>query len=142
MFTRDDIIAEARTWLGTPWHHQASVKGAGCDCIGFIRGVAEPFLAKVDIPLDYTPTWHLYRAEPRMYLGFKTVAEEIAPADVLPADILLFGAGKGPAHHCAFLTPGGGLIHCYQEAGRVVEQAFSDFWRPKLRHAFRFPNLL
>ncbi len=141
MFTRDDVIAEARTWLGTPWHHQASVKGVGCDCIGFIRGVAEPFLGKVDIPLDYTPTWHLYRAEPRMYLGFKAVAEEIDPADAIPSDILLFGAGKGPAHHCALLTPEGGLIHCYQEAGRVVEHAFSDGWQSKLRHAFRLPGI-
>jgi cell wall-associated NlpC family hydrolase len=33
-FTREAVIAEARTWLGTPWHHQASLKGVGCDCIG------------------------------------------------------------------------------------------------------------
>ena len=48
------------------------------------------------IPLDYPETWHLYRAEPRMYLGFKEHCEEIAPKDALSADILLFGAGKGP----------------------------------------------
>ncbi len=138
-FTREDVIAEARTWLGTPWHHQAAVKGAGCDCIGFVRGVAEAFVGPVPIALDYTPTWHLYRAEPRMYLGFKERCEEIDPDDALPGDILLFGAGKGPAHHCAFLAPGDGLIHCYQEAGRVVEHGFSPTWRPRVRHAFRFP---
>jgi cell wall-associated NlpC family hydrolase len=33
------IIAEARTWIGTPWRHQAYQKGVGCDCAGLIRGV-------------------------------------------------------------------------------------------------------
>ncbi len=86
-FTPDDVIAEARTWLGTPWHHQASVKGVGCDCIGFVRGVAEKFVGRVPLALDYTPTWHLYRAEPRMYLGFKQHCEEIATNDARAADI-------------------------------------------------------
>ena len=141
MFTRDAVIAEARSWLGTPWHHQASLKGVGCDCIGFVRGVALPFVGEVTIPLDYPETWHLYRAEPRMYLGFKAHAHEIDVTDVLPGDILLFGAGKGPAHHCAYVAPGDGLIHCYREAGKVVEHGFSPWWRAKLRHAFRVPGI-
>ena len=37
--TRMDAVAEARAWLDTPFHHQASIKGAGCDCIGLIKGV-------------------------------------------------------------------------------------------------------
>jgi NlpC/P60 family putative phage cell wall peptidase len=117
------------------------VKGVGCDCIGFVRGVAEAFVGPVPLALDYTPTWHLYRAEPRMYLGFKARAEDIDPANALPGDILLFGAGKGPAHHCAYVTPSGGLIHCYREAGKVVEHGFSPWWRAKLRHAFRMPGI-
>jgi NlpC/P60 family putative phage cell wall peptidase len=28
-----------RGWVGTPYHHQASVKVVGCDCLGLIRGV-------------------------------------------------------------------------------------------------------
>ena len=36
---RDDIVAAARSWLGTPYRHQMSLKGEGCDCIGLIRGV-------------------------------------------------------------------------------------------------------
>ena len=136
-FTRDDVIAEARSWLGTPWHHQASVKGVGCDCIGFVRGVAERFLGPISIELDYAPTWHLYRADPRMYEGFRALADEIGPAEADAADILLFGVGKGPAHHCAYVAPEGGLIHCYREAGRVVEHALSPDWRARVRHGFR-----
>ena len=32
-------LAEARRWIGTPYQHQASVLGAGCDCLGVLRGV-------------------------------------------------------------------------------------------------------
>ena len=39
MVSRIKAVREARTWLDTPFHHQASVKGAGCDCIGLIKGV-------------------------------------------------------------------------------------------------------
>ena len=35
----DQVIAAARLWLGTPYVHQASVLGAGCDCLGLARGV-------------------------------------------------------------------------------------------------------
>jgi hypothetical protein len=89
MFSREAVIAEARSWLGTPWHHQASLKGVGRDCIGFVRGVALPFVSEVAIPLDYPETWHLYRAEPRMYLGFKERCDEIEPADALAGDVRL-----------------------------------------------------
>jgi NlpC/P60 family putative phage cell wall peptidase len=37
--TRTTIVAEARSWIGTPYRHQASLKGVGCDCLGLVRGV-------------------------------------------------------------------------------------------------------
>ncbi|MEO0498605.1 MAG: peptidase P60 [Pseudomonadota bacterium] len=36
---RHAIVASAVTWLGTPYRHQASLKGVGCDCLGLVRGV-------------------------------------------------------------------------------------------------------
>lgn len=38
--TRAAVVAEARTWIGTPYHHQARVKGVGVDCAGVLIGVA------------------------------------------------------------------------------------------------------
>ena len=35
------IIAAAKEWRGTPYHHQQSQKGVGCDCLGLVRGVYE-----------------------------------------------------------------------------------------------------
>jgi hypothetical protein len=37
--------------------------------------------------------------------------------------------------------PDGRIIHCYREAGAVVEQDLTDWWRRKLRHAFRVPGI-
>ena len=33
------VIAAARAWIGTPYHDQASLRGAGCDCLGLARGI-------------------------------------------------------------------------------------------------------
>jgi hypothetical protein len=76
-FTRAALIAEARTWIGTPWHHQAAVKGAGCDCIGFVRGAAEPFIGAITQPMNYAATWPLYRAEERLRDEMAAHATEI-----------------------------------------------------------------
>ena len=46
LITRAAIVAEARSWLGTPYHHQASRKGAGADCLGLVRGVWRTFLGE------------------------------------------------------------------------------------------------
>ena len=35
----EEIVAAARSWIGTPYRHQASLKGVGCDCLGLVRGV-------------------------------------------------------------------------------------------------------
>ena len=35
----DAVLAEALSWVGTPYRHQGSTKGVACDCLGLIRGV-------------------------------------------------------------------------------------------------------
>ena len=39
MLIRRDVIHAARGWIGTPYHHQASARGVGTDCLGLLRGV-------------------------------------------------------------------------------------------------------
>jgi cell wall-associated NlpC family hydrolase len=40
MSSSASVVAEARTWLGTPFHHQARLKSVGVDCIGLVIGVS------------------------------------------------------------------------------------------------------
>jgi NlpC/P60 family putative phage cell wall peptidase len=58
MVTRESIVKAARGWLGTPYHHQASVKGIGTDCLGLIRGLwRELYGPEPETMPAYTRDW-------------------------------------------------------------------------------------
>ena len=84
---RTAVLDEARSWLGTPYHHRACVKGAGVDCAQILIAVyANAGLIQAFDTGDYPPDWMLHREEER-YLGFvldhaHEVAEQIGRAHV------------------------------------------------------------
>jgi NlpC/P60 family putative phage cell wall peptidase len=143
---RNDIIAAARSWLGTPYVHQASAKGAGTDCLGLIRGVwRELYGEEPEIPPPYGPDWNERawargaRQEPllaaaRRHLAPRAIGEEA------PGDVLVFRVVRdGPAKHCGIMTEEARFIHAY--AGRaVVESWLSRWWRERLAGVFVFPG--
>ncbi|EDX80363.1 putative phage cell wall peptidase, NlpC/P60 family [Brevundimonas sp. BAL3] len=140
MIRRADVITEARTWIGTPYHHQASLKGVGCDCLGLLRGVWREIVGEEpEAPPAYTRDW----AEA---LGRETLAEaagrHLTPLDVTqarPGDVVLFALSDAtPAKHCAILTAPGRMIHAI-ETYAVAEVALGPWWRRRLRYAFAFP---
>lgn len=52
------IVATARGWIGTPYLHQASVRAAGADCLGLIRGVwREVIRAEPESIPAYSQDW-------------------------------------------------------------------------------------
>lgn len=56
--TREAIVAEARAWIGTPYRHQASLKGIGCDCLGLVRGVWRNCIGdEPEVPPPYASDW-------------------------------------------------------------------------------------
>ena len=67
---RKAVIAEAETWLGTPYHHMARVKGVGCDCLTLLAAVyySAEVIPAIDIPY-YPPDWHLHRTAERYLDG-------------------------------------------------------------------------
>jgi len=115
---RHDIIEEARTWLGTPWHHAARIKGVGVDCVNFIVGVYSACGLMPAITLDYYPRdWNLHRDEPRFIRGLKEYADEIDSP--LKGDIVMFNFGRHAAHGAIFIEDGL-IIHSYLKDGRVT----------------------
>lgn len=58
------IVEEARSWLGTPFHHHARVKGAGVDCINFPAAVYSAVLGQ---PFDVHSTWKRVTGEQESY---------------------------------------------------------------------------
>jgi NlpC/P60 family putative phage cell wall peptidase len=142
MSTRDAVIAEARAWIGTPYHHQAAIKGVGCDCLGLVRGVWRAvYGADPEQPPAYSRDW----AET---LRRETLAEaagrHMIPAAlnvVQPGDLLLFAiSADAPAKHCAILVAADRMVHAV-ESHPVAEVALVPWWESRLRFAFRFPEI-
>ncbi|MDX2236291.1 MAG: peptidase P60, partial [Hyphomonadaceae bacterium] len=89
--SRRAILAEARTWLGTPYQHQASVKGAGCDCLGFVRGVWRAIYGpEPETPPPYTPDWAEAGGAETLYAAAQRSLREVALDAMQPGDVLLF----------------------------------------------------
>jgi NlpC/P60 family putative phage cell wall peptidase len=136
-----DVVTVARGWIGTPYVHQASVKGAGCDCLGLLRGVWRELRgAEAEAPPPYSPDWAEARGKETLREALARHLNEIAPRDAAPGDVVLFRmVARGPAKHCAIVGEKDGaltLIHARQNK-RVSEEAFAPAWRRKLAFAFR-----
>ncbi|SFK79393.1 NlpC/P60 family protein [Methylorubrum salsuginis] len=143
----DRIVAEARAWAGTPYRHQASLRGVGCDCLGLLRGVWRGVLGpEPEEAPPYAASW----AEPAE--GDDPLAaaarRHLVPVPTpLPAyvpqagDVLLFAFRANlPAKHCAIATGPAAMIHAHDGAA-VTEVALTPWWRRHLAYAFRFPGL-
>lgn len=116
---RAAVVAEAETWLGTPFHHQGRVKGAGVDCAMLLAEVYERcgLIAPVD-PGYYPPDWHLHRDAERYLDRLLLYARELEQPP-LPGDACVFRFGRTFSHG-AIVTAWPRLIHAYWAAGRVV----------------------
>ena len=134
----DIIVAEARSWVGTPYRHQASLKGVGCDCLGLLRGVWRAVVgAEPEFPPPYAPDW----AEAGRDSLMEAARRHLVPLeDVEPGCVLLFRWRDGlPAKHCAIATSRGTMIHAHDGAC-VAEVAFRPWWQRHLAGVFVFPE--
>lgn len=136
---RDQIVAEARTYLGVPFVHQGRGT-AGIDCAGVVIKCAHALgLSSFDI--------RSYRRVPdgkEMLRLCREQMVEIDPATVRPGDVLLFRGDFRPRHLAIVGDhPCGGLsiIHAHYESGKVVEFTLDHSWRSKIVAAFRLPGV-
>lgn len=123
---RGALIAEARKWIGTPYHSCADVRGAGVDCgMLLVRVFVDAGLCAPFDPRPYAEDWHLHRSEEK-YLNFvegrlKEVREP------KPGDVVVFRYGRCYSHG-AIITKAVPLtiIHAFQPAGMVFEEEVSS----------------
>lgn len=141
--SRQDIVDEARHWLGTPYVHQASVQGAGTDCLGLLRGVWRSLVGQEPeaVPV-YSLDWSEPQGEERMWAAARRHLIEKPFADVAAGDVLLFRMrDSGVAKHLGIVSDTGDVprfIHAYSGYG-VVENALSAPWRRRVVACFAFP---
>jgi len=119
---RAAVVKEAESWIGTPFHHAARIKGAGTDCLMLLAEVYERagVAPHVDPPF-YVPDWHLHRDAERYLEGLTRYAREIADPP-LPGDIALFRFGRTFSHG-AIVAEWPRLIHAYWSIGVVQGDA-------------------
>lgn len=136
---RTTIIAEARSWIGTPYHHQASLKGVGADCLGLVRGVWRSVQGHdAEIPPAYSRDWAEAAGEETLLAAAGRHMRPIGIADMQPGDALVFRFRPGvPAKHVAILTGPATFVHA-MEGGAACEVALSAWWRRRIAGVFTF----
>jgi NlpC/P60 family putative phage cell wall peptidase len=124
---RSRVVAEAQSWLGTPYHHRSRVKGAGVDCLMILCEIyhACGLIPPVEPP-DYPPDWHLHKTEQRYLDGVLRYATETANPAI--GDIVLFQFGYCFSH-AAIIVGDDLLIHAHALAREVclVNQSSATF---------------
>lgn len=142
---RQAIVTAARGWIGTPYVHQQSRKGAGCDCLGLLRGVWREVLGPEpeDVPA-YSKDWSEPEGEERLWraAGRHLRSKPLTLAD--PGDVLLFRMRDGAvAKHLGLQaetqTGRASFIHAYSGRG-VVESPLSAPWARRIVARFDFPQ--
>ncbi len=140
--TRSLIVAETRGWIGTPYRHQASLKGVGCDCLGLVRGVWRALIGEEpERAPAYAPGWaEAASGEPLAEAAARHLTA-IALDEFASGDVLLFRwRAKLPAKHAAIVTAPALMVHAHDGAA-VAEVAIAPWWRRRLAYAFRFPGV-
>lgn len=142
MTRRDEIVAAARGWIGTPYLHQASLKGAGTDCLGLIRGVWRDVMGdEPEQPPAYEPGWAEMGAGEAMAEAARRHLREIPCTDYQAGDVLLFRwRAHLPAKHAGIAVSTDAMVHA-QEGAAVTEVALSPWWLRRLAFVFRFPGV-
>jgi NlpC/P60 family putative phage cell wall peptidase len=135
------IVLAARGWIGTPYVHQASCRGAGTDCLGLLRGVWREVLgAEPEQVPPYSADWS--EASRREDLAAAAERWLVPVAAAGPGQVLLFRMREGAvAKHLGISArmPGGeSFIHAYTGHG-VVESPLSAPWARRIVARFAFP---
>lgn len=138
---RDRLVREARAWIGTPFHHQASCRGAGADCLGLVRGVRDAvFGGRVAVPA-YGADWMWLPGNDRLHQGLRAALTPVPVETARPGDVLLFRLRpSGVGCHAGLMTEPGRFVHALESAG-VVESRLGGLWRARLVAAFAFPGV-
>ncbi len=137
------VVSITRSWLGTPYHHQASVKGIGTDCLGLIRGVFRTLYGReaAGVPA-YSRDWAEAMQQETMLVA---AAQHLCALPVQEAgagDVVVFRFRRGAmAKHAAILTGCKTMIHAI-EGAPVSEVALVGWWQRRIAGAFAFPGII
>lgn len=157
---RAAVVAEARTWRGTPYHHLGSgeqlrgrqLKGVGTDCAQLLidvysaAGVIDWFSTG-----KYSLDWMMHRDDERYVEIIERFADEFdwTARPILPADVVVWRYGRTFSHG-GIVTEWPLIVHAFSPWGvvgeddvsRPSELTLANNGRPRPMRAFRPKALL
>lgn len=132
-------VALARSYLGTPFHHQGRLRGVGVDCVGLVLCVAREL---GHVPADWdVPGYSRLPDGRELVRHLRERMAEVPQAQMQPGDVVLVAFAKHPQHVGVvgdYRHGGLSLIHADGLRGRVLETRL--MFTPAMRFvaAFRF----
>lgn len=119
---RATVVAEARDWISTPYHHCSDVKHVGADCaMLMVRVYGDLGLIEKFDPRPYPTDWHLHRDDER-YLKL-LLERSVDVASPLPGDVVLFKYGRSYSHGGIVTRPTPlTIVHAFMPAKMVIEE--------------------
>lgn len=118
---RDLIVSVAESWLRTPFHHMARLKGVGVDCAHLLAAVYEEagLIDPVVLELpEYPCDWMMNRAEERFLAEVLRIrGQEIDSPE--PGDVAVFKWARCYSHG-AIVTEWPLVIHAIAPLGEVM----------------------
>lgn len=140
--TSEKVLALAQGWIGTPYRHQASLQGVGCDCLGLVRGIWRSLYGEEpELPPPYAPDWAERGGEDRLLKAAKRYFSAVPDMEeAMPGDLLLFRwRADAAAKHLGILAGPQHFIHAYEQVA-VVRSALVPGWKRRIAGVFRFPE--
>lgn len=119
---RAAVIAEAISWVGTPYHANARIKGVGVDCAMLLAEVYNlaGVLGRIE-PGAYAADFALHRSD-EIFLGWvQRFAFEIDQPR--PGDVAVFKFGRCFSHGAILIDDAGQLVHALAPCRAVVRGA-------------------
>ncbi|PRY26222.1 NlpC/P60 family putative phage cell wall peptidase [Aliiruegeria haliotis] len=141
----EEVVEIARSWIGTPYRHQASCKGAGTDCLGLVRGVWRGLKGNEPCAVPaYSADWsEASRTETLWQAARNHLVTIPLDREFGPGEVLLFRMRKGSvAKHLGISARrdgGPSFIHAYS-GHAVLETALSAPWGSRIVGRFAFPE--
>lgn len=137
------VVDLARGWIGTPYRHQGTRRGVGCDCLGLVRGVwRELYGCEPETPGPYPVDWALQSGGERLltaaerHCGMAIEASQMAPGDL----VVFRWKSRLPASHAGIVSGEWLFVHAY-EGAVVTESALVPAWRRRIAGVYKFPGV-
>lgn len=123
-----ELVAEAMTWIGTPYQYACQTKGTSTDCSGMVMKVYES-VGGVMLPRN--------SAKQAEY------CQDLDRKDVEVGDLVFFATGKDKNRisHVGIMIDTKRFIHASSSKGVVISQIDTPYYTRTLRKFGRVPGI-